>query len=65
MRILVTGGAGYVGGIVAELMLDEGHQVVVYDNLCHAERSMVPPRAEFVEGELADRAAIEKLLQQG
>src|SRR5271156_715010 len=46
-------------------MLDEGHQVVVYDNLCHAERSMVPPRAEFVEGELADRAAIEKLLHTG
>jgi len=65
LRILVTGGAGYVGGIVAELLLDRGHQVVVYDNFCHAERSMVPPRAEFIEGEVADRAALEKLLHTG
>ncbi|MGC2163066.1 MAG: UDP-glucose 4-epimerase GalE [Silvibacterium sp.] len=62
MRILVTGGAGYVGGTVAQLLLDQGHQVVVYDNLCHGHRSMVPARAEFIQGELADRAALEKIL---
>ncbi|HZD51139.1 MAG TPA: UDP-glucose 4-epimerase GalE [Silvibacterium sp.] len=65
MRILVTGGAGYVGGTVAQLLLDRGHQVVVYDNLCHGHRSLAPERAEFVEGELADRAALEKLLHTG
>ena len=65
MRILVTGGAGYVGGTVAQLMLDHGHQVVIYDNLCHAHRSMIPAEAEFVEGDLADRAAMEKLLHTG
>ena len=65
MRILVTGGAGYVGGTVARLMLDQGHQVVIYDNLCHAHRSMIPADAEFVEGDLADRAAMEKLLHTG
>ncbi len=65
MRILVTGGAGYVGGTVAQLMLDQGHQVVIYDNLCHAHRSMIPAEAEFVEGDLADRAAMEKLLHTG
>ncbi len=65
MRILVTGGAGYVGGTVARLMLDQGHQVVIYDNLCHAHRSMIPAEAEFVEGDLADRAAMEKLLHTG
>ena len=65
MRILVTGGAGYVGGTVAQLMLDQGHQVVVYDNLCHGHRSMIPTEAEFVEGDLADRAAMEKLLHTG
>jgi UDP-glucose 4-epimerase len=63
LRILVTGGAGYIGGTVAELLLDGGHEVVVYDNLCHGHRSLVPARAEFVEGEIADRAALEKLLQ--
>jgi UDP-glucose 4-epimerase len=65
LRILVTGGAGYVGGTVAQLMLDQGHQVVVYDNLCHGFRSLVPPRAEFVEGELADRPSLEKILHTG
>jgi len=46
-------------------LLDHGHEVVIYDNLCHGHRSMVPERAAFVEGELADRAALEKLLHTG
>lgn len=61
MRILVTGGAGYVGGTVAELLIAKGHQVVVYDNLCHGHRSMVPVKAEFIEGDLADRSKLEQL----
>lgn len=65
MRILVTGGAGYIGGTVAQLLLDQGHQVVIYDNLCHGHRSMLPAPAEFIEGELADRPALEKLLHTG
>jgi UDP-glucose 4-epimerase len=65
LRILVTGGAGYIGGTVAQLLLDHGHQVVIYDNLCHAHRSMVPAGTEFIEGELADRPALEKLLHTG
>ena len=62
MRILITGGAGYVGGTVAQLLLDHGHQVVVYDNLCHAQRAMVPAGTEFVEGDIADRATLESVL---
>lgn len=65
MRTLVTGGAGYIGGTVAQLLLASGHQVVIYDNLCHGHRSMVPPAAEFIEGDLADRAALEKILHTG
>ena len=65
MRILVTGGAGYVGGTVAQLLLDHGHQVVVYDNLCHAQRAMVPAGTEFVEGDIADRATLESVLHAG
>lgn len=65
MRILVTGGAGYIGGTVAQRLLDQGHSVVIYDNLCHGHRSMVPATAEFVEGELADRAKLESLLKTG
>jgi UDP-glucose 4-epimerase len=44
------------------LLLDHGHQVVIYDDLCHAQRSMVPAGAEFVEGELADRDTLERVL---
>lgn len=62
MRILVTGGAGYIGGTVAQLLLDCGHQVVIYDNLSHGHRSMLPSQAEFVEGDLADRSRLEKIL---
>jgi UDP-glucose 4-epimerase len=62
LRILVTGGAGYIGGTVAQLMLNQGHDVIIYDNLCHGHRSLVPQGAKFVEGELADRATLEELL---
>jgi len=65
LRILVTGGAGYAGGTVAQLMLDRGHQVVIYDNLCHGHRSLIPAKAEFVEGDLADGAALEQVLHTG
>ncbi len=61
MRVLVTGGAGYIGGTVANALIDEGHEVVIYDNLCHARRDLVPPRAKFVDGDIADRAKLEQL----
>lgn len=61
MKIMVTGGAGYIGGTVAGLLCDSGHTAVVFDNLSHGRRDLLPPGVEFVEGELADRAAIENL----
>ena len=64
MKFLVTGGAGYIGGTVAELLLDRGHDVVVLDDLRHGHRSLVPMRATFVEGELADRAMLDRLFAQ-
>jgi len=65
LRILVTGGAGYIGGTVAEMLAQQRHAVVVYDNLCHATRALVPPGVEFVQGELSDRRGLEKLLSSG
>lgn len=65
MRILVTGGAGYIGGTVARVLTQNGHAAVVYDNLCHATRSMLPPGVEFIQGELSDRARLEKTLASG
>jgi UDP-glucose 4-epimerase len=63
VRTLVTGGAGYVGGTVASLLLSQGHQPVILDNLCHARRAMVPPGGEFIEADIADRDLIEKIFK--
>jgi UDP-glucose 4-epimerase len=65
VKILVTGGAGYIGGTVARLLLERGHTVVVYDNLCHARRSMVPPGVTFVEGDVADSKRLGDILADG
>jgi UDP-glucose 4-epimerase len=61
VKILVTGGAGYIGGTVTRLLLERGHSVVVYDNLCHAQRSMVPTGATFVEGDVADSKRLDEV----
>src|ERR1035438_6067960 len=58
---MVTGGAGYIGSTVAGLLAKSGHQALVYDNLSHGRRDLLPHGVEFVEGELADRAVIEDL----
>ena len=65
MKILVTGGAGYIGGTVTRLLLERGHSVVVYDNLCHAQRAMVPAGATFVEGDVADSKRLDELFSGG
>ena len=63
MRILVTGGAGYIGGTVAGLLTQKGHNVLVYDNLSHGRFDLLPPGVEFVEGEIEDRSRIENLFK--
>ncbi|HEY3579741.1 MAG TPA: UDP-glucose 4-epimerase GalE [Pyrinomonadaceae bacterium] len=60
MRVLVTGGAGYIGSVVTEQLIGDGHEVVVYDNLSKGHRDAVVQGAELVEGDLGD---IEKLKQ--
>jgi len=62
MKILVVGGAGYIGSICAQILLDEGHQVGIFDNLSEGHRAAVDERATFLEGDLADRAAIREAL---
>ena len=62
MKILVVGGAGYIGSVCAELLLDEDHEVAVFDNLTEGHRRAVDPRAKFTQGDLADRNQIETAL---
>jgi UDP-glucose 4-epimerase len=50
MKVFVTGGAGYIGSICTEALLNAGHSVTVYDNLSEGHRSAVDPRAQFVLG---------------
>ena len=64
MAVLVTGGAGYVGSVAAELLLEAGERVVVLDNLSRGHRKAVARGAEFVEGDTRDRALLDKLLKQ-
>jgi len=61
VKILVTGGAGYIGGTVAGCLAENGHQTSVFDNLSHGRRDLLPPGVEFIEGELADRAGLENI----
>jgi UDP-glucose 4-epimerase len=58
MKILVVGGAGYIGSVCVELLLNEGHEVAIFDNLTEGHRAAIDPRAIFIEGDLIDRAAI-------
>jgi UDP-glucose 4-epimerase len=61
MNILVTGGAGYIGSIVTEELINQGETVVVIDNLLFGHREAVHPAAAFVEGDLSDRSTIKAL----
>ena len=65
MKILVTGGAGYIGGTLAARLQSCGHGAVVFDNLGHGRRNLLPAGVEFVQGELADQAALEALFTAG
>lgn len=62
MKVLVTGGAGYIGSITVEQLILAGDQVVVFDNLYQGHRSAVHPEATFVQGDLKDRSAIDAAL---
>jgi UDP-glucose 4-epimerase len=64
MNVLITGGAGYIGGTVATILLQAGHKVTVLDNLCHAKSNEIPAGVDFVQLDIADRPAVEALLRE-
>ena len=61
MRLLVTGGAGYIGSVVAEQLLAAGHQVTIIDNLSRGHRQAVPSGAELVVGDQSDKEQLKQL----
>jgi UDP-glucose 4-epimerase len=64
MAILVTGGAGYIGGVTAERLKAKGERVVILDNLFRGHRSSVDPDVPFYEGRVGDRALVAKILKE-
>lgn len=64
MRVFVTGGAGYIGSVVTEQLVDDGHEVVVYDNLTKGHREAVVEGAKFVEGDLLDADQLRQTLNE-
>jgi UDP-glucose 4-epimerase len=63
MNVFVTGGAGYIGSICTEELLNAGHTVTVFDNLTEGHRSAVDPRAKFIEGCLRNSALVKQSLK--
>ena len=63
MNVFVTGGAGYIGSVCVEELLNAGHQVTVFDNLTEGHRPAVDPRAAFREGCLSDAASVHGALK--
>jgi len=64
MRILVTGGAGYIGSVVTEELIKAGHHPVIYDNLVYGHRDAIAPEAQFVEADLLDRETLSRTLRE-
>jgi UDP-glucose 4-epimerase len=64
MRVAVTGGAGYIGSVLAEVLLREGHEVLVLDNLVKGHRTAVPVEAKFLEVSIENRPAIASSLRE-
>src|SRR5262249_41994583 len=64
MKILVTGGAGYIGSVVVERLIKHGHEAVVYDNLSKGHAAAVTPEASFIQADLSDSDTLVRALDQ-
>ena len=62
MKVLVTGGAGYIGSVTVEQLIKAGHQVAVFDNLSQGHRGAIHVDAEFIAGDLANRDGIDNAI---
>ena len=72
MKVLVTGGAGYIGSITTEVLIQSGYDVVVLDNLSNSSPAALERiaeicgrSAELIEGDIRDRAVLDRILGDG
>ena len=65
MRVLVTGGAGYIGSVIVARLAARGHDVVVYDDLSRGHAAAVPPGVPLVRGDVRDAGAVRAALTEG
>jgi UDP-glucose 4-epimerase len=63
-RILVTGGAGYIGSVVVAQLLDHGYEPMVFDDLSHGHRAALPASARLIVGDIADRALLGQIFTE-
>ncbi|HEU5090999.1 MAG TPA: NAD-dependent epimerase/dehydratase family protein, partial [Roseiflexaceae bacterium] len=64
MKVLVTGGAGYIGSICTAELLAAGHEAVVFDNLYQGHRAAVPPEAAFCQGDLRNADDVARVFRE-
>jgi len=65
MKIMVTGGAGYIGSVVTEYLINKGNEVVVLDNLSTGHKDAVDDRARFIKADLLDTSQVREILLEG
>jgi len=63
MKVFLTGGAGYIGSVTTELLLNDGHEVIVFDNFERGHKAAVDKRAKLIQGDLRDAAKIQRALK--
>lgn len=61
MKILLTGGAGFIGSVIARKLIDQGHTLTIIDNLSSGINTNIPNEAEFIHGDIASLTTIKKL----
>ena len=64
MRVLITGGAGYIGSHVCNLLIDKGYEVTVIDSLVTGNKNLIPKKAKLVVSDIADEKKIDVLFKK-
>jgi UDP-glucose 4-epimerase len=64
MRVVATGGAGYIGATTVQSLIESGHEVVVFDNLAKGHAQAIPDSVQLVHGDVGDRGALDALFRE-